>query len=297
MPMKEKIEILPVSLLDEHRPTVIALRRLARELRLELGWHYLLDLTWILHHLGPLKDRRIMDAGAGTGLLQWYMAQQGAEVISVDRESRASLPLHFRRRFRVQGLRGSDLLPYGQVLRSNLAGPTAPAIKARSQAHDLVSLAELRRSPGRVILYNQDLKNLEHVPTGSLDAIVAVSALEHNSPEGLRQVVVEMMRVLKPGGVLLATLCAASSEDRYHNPSQGWCYTDSSLRRLFDLPSDTPSNYARYDELFLSLKECSELRNNLARFYSRSGDNGMPWGKWDPQYQPVGVCKIKGEKG
>ena len=31
----------------------------------------------------------------------------------------------------------------------------------------------------------------------------------------------------------------------------------------------------------------------LAAFYARSGDNGMPWGKWDPQYQPVGVCKVK----
>ena len=37
----------------------------------------------------------------------------------------------------------------------------------------------------------------------------------------------------------------------------------------------------------------AELRDNLASFYFRSGDNGMPWGKWDPQYQPVGVCKVK----
>jgi len=294
MQIKEKIEILPVSLLDDHLPTVVALRRLARELHIELGWHYLLDLTWITHHLGPVNARRIMDAGAGTGLIQWYLAEAGAEVISVDRASRANLPLHFRRRFRVQGLRPSDLTPYGQVLRDNLAGPAAPAAKAKSQAYELASLAELRRSPGRVVLYNQDLKNLESIPADSLDAVVAVSALEHNSPEGLRQVVIELMRVLKPGGTLLATLCAASEEDRYHNPSQGWCYTDASLRRLFDLPDDTPSNYARYDALFAALKDCNELRSNLARFYSRSGDNGMPWGKWDPQYQPVGVCKIKG---
>ena len=37
----------------------------------------------------------------------------------------------------------------------------------------------------------------------------------------------------------------------------------------------------------------SVVRDNLARFYFQSGDNGMPWGKWDPQYQSVGVRKIK----
>ncbi len=31
----------------------------------------------------------MLDAGAGTGVLQWYLAQQGAAVISVDRMSRA----------------------------------------------------------------------------------------------------------------------------------------------------------------------------------------------------------------
>ncbi len=123
---------------------------------------------------------------------------------------------------------------------------------------------------------------------------MAVSALEHNTPEGLQQVVVELMRVLKPGGKLIATLCAAPDQDRWHAASSGWCYTDASLRRLFFLPPETPSNYGHYDELFSALVSCTELRDHLAAFYFRSGDNGMPWGKWDPQYIPVGVCKIKG---
>ena len=90
---EEKIEILSVDLLDRHRACVNALKRTARSLNLEFEWHYLLDLTWILDHLGPLKGRRIMDAGAGTGLIQWYLADQGAKVLSVDRSSRADLPL------------------------------------------------------------------------------------------------------------------------------------------------------------------------------------------------------------
>src|SRR4030067_2368511 len=103
--MEDKIEILSVELLDQHRSTVGALKRLARTLGLEFGWHYLLDLTWIISLLVPVKGKRILDAGAGTGVLQWYLAEQGAEVISVDRLSRARPPLLFRRRYNVRGLR------------------------------------------------------------------------------------------------------------------------------------------------------------------------------------------------
>ena len=101
------------------------------------------------------------------------------------------------------------------------------------------------------------------------------------------------MRVLKPGGVLLATLTAAQDRDFWHDASSGMCYTDSSFRRIFNLPLNAPSNYPRYDELFTALYNCADLRDHLASFYYKSDKNGMPWGKWDPQYQPVGVCKFK----
>ena len=55
--MEEKIEILPVSLLDTNRSLVADLKRLARKLRLEFGWHYLLDLTWILSKLDDLNGK------------------------------------------------------------------------------------------------------------------------------------------------------------------------------------------------------------------------------------------------
>ena len=40
-------------------------------------------------------------------------------------------------------------------------------------------------------------------------------------------------------------------------------------------------------------KEGNQLHQRLAPVYFRSGDNGMPWGKWEPQYQPVGISKVK----
>ena len=296
----DRIEILSVDLLDRNRPLVEDLKQLANALGLEFGWHYLLDLSWILSLLGDPGGRRVMDAGAGTGILQWFLAKEGAQVISVDRLSRAALPLRFRRRFRAQGLRGEvDLLPAGRAFWRNF-GRRVPgswvrkwAVRFVAQAKDLGGWLQAPSGPGSVLIYNQDLQNLADIPDNSLEAVVSVSALEHNTPDGLRAVVQELMRVLKPGGVLLATLTAGKDQDWWHEASSGWCYTDVTLRRLFDLQPDTSSNYAHYDELLATLKDCAELRDNLASFYFRSDEKGMPGGVWNPQYQPVGVCKVK----
>lgn len=292
--MQEKIEILSVDLLVKHRSLVNELRVLARSLRLEFGWHYLLDLTWILHQLGNAAGKRILDAGAGTGIVQWHLANQNAEVLSVDRGSRANLPLRFRNRFRVRGLRLTDLVPYPRLVRQNLQREGNAWGKLSVQVKELSALANRQRSPGRVLIYNQDLRSMPDIDDCSVDAVVAISALEHNHPDDLGSVIRELLRALKPGGAFLATLGAARDQDWLHSPSQGWCYTEASLRHLFDLPAEVPSNYDRYDELFAALKDCAELRDNLAKFYFRSGENGMPWGVWDPKYQTVGVCKIKG---
>ena len=292
----DKIEILSVELLDRHRNIVNALWKVSRATRVELGWHYLLDLSWIVENLGAVTGKRILDAGAGMGLMQWFLIEQGAEeVVSADRTSRAALPLVMRSRYNVRGLRPSDLDSSQIVFRGNIRRESGAA-KAVHLMRGLVGLAMSampKRFTGQVMIYNQDLANMPEIADNSLDAVVAVSALEHNAPDGLQKVVTEITRKLKPGGKLLATLSAGRDNDWFHEASKGWCYTDASLRRFFDLPTDTPSNYSCYDELLASLQNCKELKDKLARMYYQSGDNGMPWGKWDPQYQPVGVCKIK----
>ena len=46
--MDERIELLSVSLLDSERKGITELKNLAQRLKLEFGWHYLLDISWIL---------------------------------------------------------------------------------------------------------------------------------------------------------------------------------------------------------------------------------------------------------
>ncbi len=292
--MDDKIEILSISLLEHEKSLIGELRKLAQSLRIEFGWHYLLDLSWIIRQLDEIDGKSIIDAGAGTGVMQWYLADKGAKVISIDRESRANLPTKFRQRYRVEGLRASDLSD--RVNRVSLKMMAANFVDRFKYETKNLTEGKNERQRGLVIIYNQGLDKLVDLGDNSIDVVVAVSSLEHNSPEDLEQVVAELMRVLKPGSTLLATLGAAKDRDWYHEPSKGWCYSEGSLRNLFNISSKIPSNYDQYDQHFEALQNCSELRDNLASFYFRSGDNGMPWGTWNPQYQPVGIRKIKPEK-
>jgi ubiquinone/menaquinone biosynthesis C-methylase UbiE len=295
----EKIEILSVALLERNRELVASLKRLARSLHLEFGWHYLLDLTWIIENLGEIDGKKIMDAGAGVGIIQWYLAQQGAEIISVDRSNRSELSMKLRSRYHVQGLRGSDLIPTRSMFKKNFSREIQGSFYRRwvkrsiGLARDFLQMFRNPGGSGRIILYNQDLTDLVDIPSDSLDAVVSVSALEHNTKQGLEEAINEIMRVIKPGGKLLATVTATNREDWWHEPSHGWCLTEASIRQIFDMPPEVRSNYTKYDELFEGLSNCAELSENLASFYFKSDQNGMPWGKWDPKYQPVGICMIK----
>jgi SAM-dependent methyltransferase len=293
-----KVEILSVDFLNTHRDRVNEMLGVYRSLGLGLGWHYLLDLSWAAAELDAQPGATVLDAGAGIGLIQWWLASRGVNVISVDTKDRAELDRKFREWCTIRGLRPSDL----RKLPSSGLREFLPSLRPwrwhrwPSKVRDAMNASRRPQPPagsGTITIYNQDLSRMSDVADESVDAVVSISALEHNTPDGLRVVVRELMRVLKPGGRLVATLGAARDEDWFHEPSHGWNYTDTTLRSIFDLPPDAPSNYARHDELLQALRSSTEMRDHLDPYYSTSGDNGMPWGVWDPKYIPVGVVKTK----
>ncbi|MFQ5922234.1 MAG: class I SAM-dependent methyltransferase [Anaerolineales bacterium] len=294
---EDRLEILSTELLRDEAELVDSFRECARELGIQLGWHYDLDLAWIGSQLGDPSGLKVLDAGAGTGVLQWWLADRGADVVSIDRLDRADLSGRFRLAYRVRGQRPGDLLPTWRLIPYRLSQTDqslTTRIEASLRAIATTVLEPIRpKAPGRVMLHRRDLDDLSNLEDGAFDVVVSVSALEHNEIENIPKVGVELERVLKPGGLLLVTMSAARDEDWFHEPSEGWCLTEDSLRRIFSLSPESKSNFSEYDSLFEKIRDNETLQQRLAPMFHESGRSGMPWGKWDPQYQPVGVRKRK----
>ena len=294
--MQEKIEILSVDLLIENHALANELKRLNYVLGLSSGWHYLLDWIWVIQHLNGVSGKKILDAGAGTGLIQWYLALKNADVISVDRSDRRVIPHHLLRQFNIDAYTPKDeILSLDQIFNpvvrnaslltwvKSLFRGAIGAFRARSW----------KRTSGKVWFYRTDLQFLTEVPDNTVDYVVSISAVEHNPPETLRKVVDELERTLKPGGAMLVTVPAARDSDWYFEPASAWCYTDTTLRDVFRLSPHASSNYHHYDDLLEKLTNSKELRSNMTWYYYYSPRSGMPWGIWRPRYQPVGIVKVK----
>jgi SAM-dependent methyltransferase len=286
------IELLPTRLLDDERPVVDSFRELSARLGIDIGWHYLLDLAWVARLLGDPSGLQVLDAGAGTGVLQWWLAERGASVTSVDRYDRSDLSLRFRMRYRVSG----DLLDLRELWARRASEPGRGRTDKLAFAVRLAAAPVIgrwrRKAAGPVRILQRDLRQLDDLPAEGFDAVVSVSALEHNDPQDLSHVAASLMRLLRPGGVLLATLGASGSEDWYHEPSRGWCYSRRTLSNAFGLPRG-PDRFPDFDRTLQELRASRELRVGLSNLYFRSGENGMPWGIWDPRYVPVGVVRTK----
>jgi glycosyltransferase involved in cell wall biosynthesis len=79
-----------------------------------------------------------------------------------------------------------------------------------------------------------DLTCADHIPSGSFDCVILTQTLQfiYDVPAALRTV----KRILKPGGVVLATLPGISPISRYDKERWGhfWAFTTQSARRLFE---------------------------------------------------------------
>jgi ubiquinone/menaquinone biosynthesis C-methylase UbiE len=150
-----------------------------------------------------------------------------------------------------------------------------------------------RKSPGTVTFLQGNLADLPSIGDDTIDAVVSISALEHNELEAISGIVSSLYRVLKPGGRLLATMAASGDVDWYHDPSHGWVLTPQTICALFGVPDAQLIGFEDYEECLRQLSQSQELKKGLAEFFFSSGENGMPWGVWNPCYVPVAVSLVK----
>jgi SAM-dependent methyltransferase len=214
MPGTDAITIFPVELLEQRKDLKREVLDAVDRFGTGIGWHYLLDLVWLLERIEDLPEGSlILDAGAGHGLLQMLLAARGHRVLSVDFAPRVPSEA-YRRAASIRVLEDRAFSnDYIKHLMDNY--PVADGCGEGEQG-GLGSC--LDDEAVDIIFWRADLSDLSGLADGAVDAVVSVSA---------------------------------------------------------------------------RLKQGEGLKEHLASFYFLSGNNGMPWGKWDPQYFPVGVTKWK----
>jgi len=280
---------------------------LQRTRRTEIGWHYAIDLAWLHSVVSDWpRGMRILDAGGGRGPLQFLLAELGFDVVNIDlhhvtpgpsEAHRYSMRLSEHGRHGDQeyvrhlvGQAGAHAAPGRGWLRDN-----ALARAARRWLYDrrhdawrkAAGLAAAR--PGRIELAQADLCAMPQVADATFDAVVSLSSLEHIPVDRLPAALREIDRVLKPGArVAMTTSASATGSTWFHAPSKGWCFAEADLEGLFGATNASPLPVG---VVLGHYRDSTFLRRNLASFYSRSGDNGMPWGRWDPAYVPVALWR------
>jgi ubiquinone/menaquinone biosynthesis C-methylase UbiE len=130
-------------------------------------------------------------------------------------------------------------------------------------------------------------ENFNGFKTDSFDAIVSLSALEHIPLNQLNNALKEIKRVLKPNAKWAVTTSGTEKKATwFHEPSKGYCFSKTDIENMFNA-----SNILNQvpEKILQKYKANKYLKENLAGFYFKSEDYGMPWGKWSPQYIPVGI--------
>lgn len=275
-----------------------------KALAYEVGWHYPLDIVWILKELGKLNlkpNSLILDAGGGYGLLQFILAAKGYDVVSIDLAPRKK-PLPFGIIFRISSSKnsGNSNLLYARHLENIRLAKFSTRAKlvllikrlAKWTPVNYLQAIARRGQYGSITFHQADLVQWNESDK-KFDAVVSVSALEHNkSFNKISKVVNNLENSLKPGAPMIITTSASNKESWYHKPSNGWCFEVKDLNNIFNLIKPG-NNFGKYPEISARINQSRYLRKNLPGYYFYTKDCGMPFGIWDVKYLPVGIIKWK----
>ncbi len=281
----DKIELLAEDLIDSHPDLAMDVLGFTSKLGRVLGWHYLLDMIWILKELDCPPGGTILDAGAGNGMMQFILALKGYKVISIDMNQR-NIPGFAENIFKIKKIDSDADIKHQYLDYHHMNGVSSNNSDSGPEGVENLNASNLPE----IIYYHSNLNKLEKLENNTIDAVVSVSALEHNPPDELAPILMELKRVLKEDGTMYMTISAAK-ESFFHEPSYSWVMDEADLKQYYQINKEYLSNFNRFDEVFADLCNSKRLSQWLTAFYYRGAKNGMPWGKWDPQYQPVGIVK------
>ncbi len=282
-----------------------------------LGWHYLVDLCWLDRQLADLTPgSHVLDACGGRGPAQYLLLECGFDVTNVDLAAQPPTPFERRRyQARYQELAShrptsySDhiadpagrrllrfvktwpgaawlrrrLLPLARDARQRLR--TGPLAGGRDAFRERFGLGA--RPVGRLRLVRGNLAALPELPDATFEAVVSLSGLEHVPLAQLKPGLDELARLVRSGGTWALTTSGTEHEvGWFHEGAQGQCFSAADMQAVFGA---APAGGPDAATVLQAYRDNDFLARRLAPVYARSDRNGMPWGRWNPSYVPVGV--------
>jgi 2-polyprenyl-3-methyl-5-hydroxy-6-metoxy-1,4-benzoquinol methylase len=275
--------------------------------RAEIGWHYIIDLTWLYSIVKDWpRTYQIIDAGGGTGLTQFMLAELGFNVTNIDlvlTPPNQSIAQRYGTQLRrLPSYKASDYVQHmadrsgmhpftrklRDVIKSNYLWGELSAYAYRSR-HQAWRAKQTTLPLGKIDWIQANLCCMPEIESASFDAVVSLSSLEHIPLDLLPSALNELERVLKPQARMAITTSATDAEETwFHEPSKGSCYSSKDLAALFHAQDASGLSATQILDKY---QKSDYLRSQLAAFYHTSGDNGMPWGKWNPSYIPIGIWR------
>ncbi|PJZ45508.1 hypothetical protein CH361_10810 [Leptospira brenneri] len=312
--MMTEIKLLFASLLNDEEK-IKEITHWLRVMDRPNGWHYDLDHVWILKELekaGILPGSTILDAGAGQGIMQYLLASRGYNVISLDFSPRTPPP-RSKGIFKIYGEGNVEISyhhPYMKFINFN--SKQSEKLLNHLKWKKFKKLPEL---PGRIIrkinsyiqyLFERLFKNhmkygtirylrapFHDVPieSGSVDAVISVSAIEHSDIELFNDNIKSLSRLIKQGGLMLLTTSATEDKDNHYDEKvSGWCFSIDSLVSYFpgstvDFDSKACSDSLLGSNVFMKRLDPYYYLDPNSPFYRKKFQK-LP-------YLPVGIKLVK----
>lgn len=274
--------------------------------RTQIGWHYIIDLTWIYSQVKNWPTTyQVLDAGGGGGATQFLLTELGFNVTNLDLFL-GEPSYYLQRRYRMKFVKTESYQESEYVV--HLANQRQPDVfrylkewVAESRLYQYMSMQmyQWRHEQWRKsnLIFNEvghldwvraNLCYIPEVPSGSFDAVVSLSALEHIPIDLMAEGWSEIGRICKRNAkVAITTSGTEKKRTWFHESSKGNCFSEHDLQVLFNAKASNdclPAN-----KMIRKYQVCEFLKTNIADFYKKSGQNGMPYGRWGPKYFPVAL--------
>ncbi|MCX5782674.1 MAG: methyltransferase domain-containing protein [Elusimicrobia bacterium] len=326
--MQDKIEILDTALL-ENKSKLKEIDHWLKVFNWPNGWHYDLDIIWVLNNIERLnlpKGSTIIDAGAGIGMTQFILASRGYNVISLDFTKR-QIPRFAKGIFNIESV-DTALGDYQHEYMSFMThGQSQPNKPKKSAGYYFSKLRKLfypglflrnvhsimyqfmqyvhthfnvyyalekqrdHSSFGKITFLRGTFNNIP-LENNAADALVSVSAFEHNTYEDMPGSISEFKRVLKPHAPMFISTSASDNQDWYFNPPKAWNFSKQTLSSWFNIPNEKIA--FDYKKVLENIKNSKILKKRMSPYYKLSVESALPYGNLkEAKYLPVGILKIK----